>query len=163
LSHPFWHNFVHAICLTIAATDQQRCTRTWHKKFGRFRYTPRTLRSSSPAACEWPSRMASHRRFLKSQLGSWQQAFVKPRPQPHLHRGVHHGHHGCQPQQARSSTQFCVHLRPFSRSCHAAVPSRLSFRSYPVSPSNPNFPNAAESETLLGEPKPIVVFTCPRN
>ena len=88
---------------------------------------------------------------------------VKPRPQPHLHRGVHHGHHGCQPQQARSSTQFCVHLRPFSRSCHAAVPSRLSFRSYPVSPSNPNFPNAAESETLLGEPKPIVVFTCPRN
>ena len=87
MSHPFWHNFVHAICLTIAATEQQSGTRTWHKNFGSFRYTPRTLRSSSPAACEWPSRMASHRRFLKSQLGSWQQAFVKPRPQPHLHRG----------------------------------------------------------------------------
>ena len=59
---------------------------------------------------------------------------VIPGPQPHLRRGVHHGHHGCQPQQARSSTQFCVHLSPFWKSfmpCCSAFQT-LSFRSYPL-------------------------------
>ena len=60
---------------------------------------------------------------------------VQPGPQPHLHQGVHHGHHGCQPQLAWR--QFCVHLHPFWRSfmpCCSEFQT-FSFRCYPVSPS----------------------------